>query len=89
MWVLSEHKEDKNVCSVIENPEVSGNDFVFQNRSRRNVDPVSGVCDDDDGSAERNASAEHHVAGHRQVVQLQDVRNRSKSLQKLSNLNYK
>ena len=44
------------------------------------------ICDDDDGPFERDAAAEGDVAGDGQVVQLQDVRNRSKTLQKVSDL---
>ncbi len=37
-------------ASVIEDPQVSWNDLVLQHRSSRNIDPVTVIRDDDDGS---------------------------------------
>ena len=71
---------------MIKDPEISGHDFVLQDCSGRNVDPVTRIGDDDEGSSEGNASAEHHVTGNGQVVQLQDIRYGGKPLQEITHL---
>ena len=71
---------------MIQDPEISGNDLVLEDCSGRDVDSVAGVGDDDDGASERDAAAEHDVAGDGQVVQLQDVRDGSEPLQELGHL---
>ena len=71
---------------MIKDPEISGHDFVLQDCSGRNVDPVTRIGDDDDGSSEGNASAEHHVTGNGQVVKLKHIRNGSKSFQEVADL---
>ena len=71
---------------MVQNPQVSGDDFILEDRSGRDVDPVAGVCNDDDGAAEGHATPEHDVAGDCQVIQLQDVWNWSESLQEFVDL---
>ncbi len=60
---------------MVQDPQVSGNNFVLKDRSGWDVDPVAGISYDDDCAAEGHASPEHDVARHCQVIQLQDVRN--------------
>ena len=65
---------------MVENSQIAGYNFVLQDCSGWNVDPVAMVSDDDDGPLEDDSLAEGHVAGHSQVVQLQQIRNGRKPL---------
>ena len=71
---------------MVENPKVSGDDLVLNDCSRRNVNLVALVGDDDDGAFEHDALAEGHVAGDGQMVQFNNVRNGGKAFEKIIHL---
>merc|ERR1712088_1073419 len=64
---------------VIENPEISRNDLVLEDRPGWNVDPVAVVCYDDHRASQAHSPAKSDIAGHSEVVELEHVRNTSKS----------
>lgn len=68
---------------VVQNSHVAGDDLVLEDRAWRDVDSVSVVGDDDDGAAQRDAAPESDVAGHRQMVELDDVGNIRESAEEL------
>ena len=80
---------------VIENPEISRDDLVLEDCPGWNVDPVAMVCYDDHRASQAHwnsqcfykifwkttftSPAKSDIAGHSEVVELEHVRNTSKS----------
>ena len=68
---------------MVQDSEISRHDFVLQDGASRDVNPVPVVGDDDDGPPETHSFPEGDVTRHREVVQLQHVRDGTKSDQKI------
>ena len=64
---------------MVQDSEISRHDFVLQDGSSRDVNPVPVVGDDDDSPPETDTFPEGDVPRHSEVVQLQHVRNGTKS----------
>ena len=68
---------------MVQDSQISGDDLVLQDGSSWDVNPVPVVGDDDDGPPETHSFPEGDVPGHCEVVQLQHVRDGTKSDQKV------
>lgn len=60
--------------------------LVFDNRPSWNHDLIAGVSDDDDSPLESSVATKGHITGNRKMVELEDIRNTTKSFQILANL---
>lgn len=68
---------------MVQDSHVARHDLVFENRAWWNINAVAVVGDDDDGSTQRNSASERHIARHRQMIQLDNIRDVSKTSQEL------
>ena len=59
---------------MVDDPEVAGDDFVLEDGSVWDVDPVPVVGDHDHRPFQHHVPAEVDVARHRQMVQLKDLK---------------
>lgn len=71
---------------VAQYTQISRDNFVLQCASRWEIDTIAVVCDYNDRSLERYATAERNVAGNCQVIELEHVRNRSETPKKIFDL---
>lgn len=71
---------------MIQNPHVARHDFVLQNGTGRNVDPIAVVRNDNHRSAQRNAPTKRHITRHGQMVQLNHVRHVGETPEELADL---
>lgn len=71
---------------MVQNAHITRHNLILQNSTGRNVDPVAMIGDDNHGTAQRYATTECHVAGHRQMVELDQIGYVSESGQKLADL---
>ncbi len=71
---------------MVKDPEVPGHDLVLQDGAKRDIYLVSRVCDDNDSSPKHHVFAKGDISRYSQVIQVQDVWDAGKSLQKLIHL---
>ena len=70
----AQQHQRQQLWSIVQDPEVSGDDLVLEDGALGDVDDLVLVGDDDDFSAQRDVLAERHVARHGEVVQVDQVR---------------
>jgi len=56
------------VLLMIQNPQVTADNFILQNSTTRNIDPVAMVSNDDDSSFQGHTSAESNISWDSQMV---------------------
>lgn len=71
---------------MFHNSEVTTDNLVLQNGSWRDIDALSVVGDDNDGTLERDALSKPNVARNSQVIEFEDVRDSLETAQKVFDL---
>jgi len=74
------------IKSMAVDAQIAGDNLIVQNRTRRNIDTVAVIGNDDHRALQRNILAKRHITGHRQMIQFQHVRNALETIQEIFHL---